>query len=137
MSPSSGRLKALIESNAQEIVKLNARIRETFAHRNRSPEHWREWKRACESFHSRYNELSFPGGLEGAVERLLAGDQDTMEATICFLEVRPYFFRSGYMFESLFRKARHAPLSTEQRTRLEQVAQARAAWRATKAAAKS
>lgn len=56
------------------------------------------------------------------MERLIEGDLETMEAAICFLEVRPYFFRSGYMFDGLLRKVKHAPLSLEQRARLQVVA---------------
>lgn len=60
----------------------------------------------------------------------MAGDPETMEAAICFLEVRPYFFRSGYMFDHLIRKTRHAPLSEEQRMRWQGVYDKREAWRA-------
>jgi hypothetical protein len=65
-----------------------------------------------------YDALAFPGGWEGATCRLLAGDPECMEAAICFLEVRPYFYHSGYMFNSLLRKAKRAPLDPEQLERL-------------------
>jgi hypothetical protein len=55
-----------------------------------------------------------------------------MEATICFLEVRPYFFRSGYMFDALLRRAKHAPLSPEQSARLQVVVAGLRAWKASK-----
>ncbi len=131
----SDHLKSLIQTNAAEITRLHSRIHETFEQRDRNPEKRREWQRACEVFHSRYNELAFPGGFDGALDRMLAGDPETLEAAICFLELRPYFFRSGYMFESILRKAKRSPLNQEQATRLQHVIQALAAWRASKAAA--
>ena len=65
----------------------------------------------------------------------MAGDPESMEAAICFLELRPYFFRSGYMFESILRRAKRAPLSQEQVARLQHVIQALAAWRSKRSAA--
>lgn len=125
----SDKIKALIEKNAVEVSRLNKRVHETFALRDVSPEKREEWKQACEVFHRRYDELSFPGGYEGAMDRLVAGDLETMEATICFLEIRPYFFRSGYMFDALLRKAKHAPLSLEQRARLQVVVDEVRVWK--------
>ncbi len=130
----SDHLKLLIQSNAEEVTRLHSRVHETFTQRDRSPDKRREWERACEIFHSRYNELAFPGGFEGALDRIVTGDPDSMEAAICFLEVRPYFFRSGYMFESILRKTKRAPLSQEQVARLQYVIQALAAWRSKRAA---
>lgn len=52
-----------------------------------------------------------------------------MEAAICFLEVRPYFYHSGYMFNSLLRKAKRAPLDPEQLERLGRVLDKLAQWK--------
>ena len=131
----SDRLKLLIKSNGDEIVRLHALVHKTFAQRDRGPDRRKDWERACEIFHSRYDELAFPGGFNGALERIVAGETEAMEAAICFLELRPYFFRSGYMFESILRKAKRAPLSQEQSARLQHVVEALAAWRASKASA--
>lgn len=128
----SDHLKSLIETNSAEIVKMHSRIKETLALRGKSEQRRHEWERACEIFHSRYDILSFPGGFSGALDRILAGDPEAMEAAICFLELRPYFFRSGYMFDSILRKAKRAPLTKEQAARLQHVLQSLAAWRARK-----
>jgi hypothetical protein len=76
--------------------------------------------------------LAFPGGLDGAYERIVSGDPEAMETAICFLELRPYYFRSGYMFEDILRKCKRAPLSPEQASRLETVREQLAEWRRTK-----
>lgn len=132
MTDATDRLKAQIRGNADEIARLHARIHETVRKRGQSEAKRQLWQRACQEFHARYDRLAFPGGLTGAFERLAAGDPETMEAAICFVELRPYFFRSGYLFEKLLRKARHAPLTEAQAARLETVRTARDAWRTTR-----
>jgi hypothetical protein len=125
----SARLKETILKNAAEVVRLHSRIHETLKQRNESPKKQREWEAACAEFHTRYSILAFPGGYAGALERITAGDPNTMEAAICFLECRPYFFRSGYMFKDILRRCRRAPLSTAQADRFRVIEQKWAEWR--------
>ncbi len=112
--------------SAKELVRLKARIDETFQHRDDSQELWAAWQRACADFHSRFDRLAFPGGYESAGVRILAGDQAAIESALQFLEVRPYFFRSGYMRTALMRKLKRAVLTAPQAARLgEQAAEQR------------
>jgi len=108
-------------ANAEEIQRLNARVNETAKVRDRSPEDHRNWQLACETFHSRYDALAFPGGYAGALERIVAGEPEAIEAALCFLEARPCFFRSGYMFKDILRKTKRPALSGQQAARLAQV----------------
>jgi len=126
---SSDRIKQAMLQNAEEIKRLTARINETVRHRSESRDKYREWESACDEFHTRYGTLAFPRGYDGALERIVAGDEQAMEAAICFLECRPYFFRSGYMFQAILRKVRRAPLSPDQAQRLQRVLQRLAEWR--------
>jgi len=134
----SEQLKSKFRENAAEIVRLHARIRETFALRDRGPVQYAEWERACAEFHQRYDALAFPGGYEGAtdrkgaLDRIETGDPDAMEAAICFLECRPYFFRSGYMFTSIFRRCKRAPISSKQAARFQIVMDRFSEWKRTK-----
>ena len=129
----SDSLRLLIQRNAEELSLLHSRINETVKFRGHSLAETREWERACEEFHARYSDLAFPGGYSGALDRIVAGDPETMEGAICFLEVRPYFFRSGYMFKDILRKAKRAPLSEDQATRLAEILRRLTVWRASKA----
>jgi hypothetical protein len=115
----SDRIKQSIRESAAEIVRLHSHVHETLTEREKSPEKRREWEKACAEFHSRYDRLAFPGGYTGALQRISSGDPAAVEAGICFLECRPYFFRSGYMFKDILRGCRRAELSSEQATRLE------------------
>jgi hypothetical protein len=118
-----------ITNNAAEIQRLHADLHKKHKLRAQGPTALADWQTAAAIFHNRYNDLAFPGGYDGALDRLLAGDVLAMEATICFLELRPFFFRSGYMFKDLLRKARKAPLTKDQRKRLEVVERAVLQWR--------
>lgn len=107
--------------NADRINQLKARIDETVKYRDKSDHKRKEWEKACSDFHSQYDALAFPGGYDGALQLIVEGDPKAMEAATCFLECRPYFFRSGYMFKDILRKAKRAPLSGNQKKRLDGV----------------
>ena len=108
------KLIQLVQLNAQQIVTLQNRVKGAFALRDNGKE-WREiWEEACVEFHSRYDKLAFPGGIEGARERLRAGEEEAIEYALAFLEVRPYFFRSGYMYKDFMRVLKNCPLTDSQ-----------------------
>jgi len=122
-------LKQVILANADELRRLNARINETYQLLNK-PDGARNWQQACEAFHSNYDRLAFPGGYDGALERLKMSDPATVDAALCFLEVRPFFFRSGYMFKDILRKVKRCAVNREQAERLERIVVAYDAYRA-------
>jgi hypothetical protein len=130
--------KEMILRNAKGIVHLHSRIRETFTLRSQSAEARRKWEQACAEFHARYDGLAFPGGYQGggALNRISNGDPEAMEAAVCFLEVHPYIFRSGYMVKDILRRCRQAPLSSRQTERLKAVERKLQEWRQRKLAKK-
>jgi hypothetical protein len=127
-------LRATIERNAAEVVRLHKAIGDAYAKRQRGPRELQAWRDACAQFHQRYDELAFPGGALSAWERIACGEEQAIEAALCFLEIRPYFFRSGYMYKDFMRKLKHAPLSPVQQERYDRVAAAFANWKASKRA---
>jgi hypothetical protein len=135
MPHKSDLMKSVFRANAAEISRLHSRIGETFKERDKSTEKREEWKRACAVFHLRYQDLAFPGGERSAGARILAGDAEAIEAALCFIELRPYFFRSGYMYQDFLRKLNRAPLSQEQASRFASVKAAYHAWKVAKRAA--
>jgi len=126
------RLQESIRENAEEIGRLHVRIKETARLRNRSPEDLRNWQQACEAFHARYDELAFPGGYGNALERIAASEPAAVDAALCFLGVRPFFFRSGYMYKDILRKTKRAALNKQQATRLERIVAAYEQYRPTR-----
>jgi len=118
------QVKQSIIANAEEIRSLHARIEQTVRHRDRSPQDRRAWELACQTFHSRHDALAFPGGYQNALERIVAGDSSAVDAALCFLEVRPFFFRSGYMYKDILRKVKRAALTQQQGERLARIVSA-------------
>ena len=105
----------------KEINRLRNRIHETYQSRLKNEHKLKEWKSACEEFHSKFEKLAFPGGLDGAYERILDGEAKAIEAALCFIELRPFFFRSGYMYKDILRKLNKAPLKSDERSRYQVV----------------
>jgi DNA repair exonuclease SbcCD ATPase subunit len=95
-----------IARNAEEISRLHSRIKETLRRRAQSDSARQQWKEACAEFHARYDLLAFPGGLneETFFDQLGKSDPVITEWALCFLELRPYFFRSGYVWQKLLRR---------------------------------
>ena len=122
-------------AKAQEITRLHKRIHETVRYLHKSKEQTESWETACKEFHARYDMLAFPGGYSTAIPRIRANDPAALEAAICFVECRPYFFRSGYMYKELLQKLKRADLSPQQADRFERVLIACEAWKAAKRAA--
>jgi hypothetical protein len=121
-------MKDIIEANGREVTRLHRRMHETYALRDESEAHRRDWEAACDEFRRRYDALAFPGGYTEAGRRIANVERNTVEAALCFLELRPYYFRSGYMYDALLRKMKRAPLTEPQRARLDEVLRLRAAW---------
>jgi hypothetical protein len=125
-------IRAQIAANAAEITRLMRRIDASVLLRDKSPADRAAWEADCAELHRRYNSLAFPGGYGEALEKFHVGDPSVIEPTLCFLEQRPYFFRSGYMFTTLMRRVKRADLTKGQRQRLEAVLARQAAWKARK-----
>lgn len=130
MRADTATVRQQIADGAREIARLDARIHETCKSRDNDPASHAAWKAACAEFHARYNELAFPGGYVDAVARMHSGDADTIEAALCFLELRPYFFRSGYMHQRLLRKIKRAPVDSAQTERLKKIVRQAEEWKA-------
>ena len=124
------QLRAIMIENAAEINRLHRRVHETAKRRSESEGLRREWSQACDEFHRQYSELWIPGGRNpGFYERILAGDPAAIEVALCFLEVRPYFFRSGYHWKTILQKCKRAPMSGEQAERFAKLVEKYAEWK--------
>ncbi len=110
-----------IATNAESLRNLNRRIHETFARRSLSNKERGEWSNACAQFHSNYDFLFYPGG-ERRWAAFLARDSSEVETAVTFLEVDPYFFRSGYMKQVMWNRLKSIELARSQSARLEEVA---------------
>lgn len=130
MSHPRAPMERLIRANADEINRLRQLIRDTAGARWRGPEERERHAAACAEFHQNYARLAFPGGYANALKRLAEHDPNTLDVALTFLEVRPYFFRSGYMWKTLLKRAQRVAMGTKQHARLQKILDAYAAYRA-------
>ena len=111
------KYRELILDNCIEINRLKKNIDSTFNVKNKK----NEWREACAEFHENYNQLCFWNGVSDYRTEIRNGNQDAIEYYITFIELRPYFFRSGYIYQDLIRVLRNVKLSKSHRARFERV----------------
>lgn len=122
-------LKNIIKKHGKLCHYLHQQIHITYQNAHKGTKEREAWHLACKNFQQQYDNLAFPGGENTLYQRLAEGDFYTMEAAICFLEVRPYFFRSGYIYQKLMRKLKYVSLTQEQKARYEDVKQRYQLWK--------
>lgn len=115
----------LVETNAAKLRTLHEAIKKTWENRHTDEKSASAWKQACLTFHASFNALAFPGGLDRAMSLLPKNDPSIIEEAIRFLEVDPFFFRSGYIKSDLIKHLRHVSLNNDQKKRLQKVILAR------------
>jgi hypothetical protein len=115
------RFTNVIEGNAAELRTLEEEVHRTRKQLGRG----QEWSDASGRFFAAFDRLAFPGGLAKAIDLLPKCDLNTIESAVRFLEVDPWFFRSGYIKADLLRHLRRVPLTEDQKLRLQKVVIAR------------
>ncbi|WP_339074642.1 hypothetical protein [Teredinibacter turnerae] len=108
--------KQMIHREGEEIARLHSEVHETCKNRSKD---LIGWKRACEKFHSYVSPMD--KYIDIAYEEKCYSDFELLEFAICFLEVDPLFFRSGYVKEELLRKLKRTELNVGQIKRLNAV----------------
>lgn len=121
-------LKRMMLDNAEKINRIMVRIKETVRSRDNGPSQEKAWRDACRDLHEKYDDLAFPYDLRTVEAGLVAGDTNIVDAVLCFLEIRPYYFRSGYFFSWFLRRMKRAKLTKESRARYEAVLARQREW---------
>ncbi|HLB94236.1 MAG TPA: hypothetical protein VJJ81_03225 [Candidatus Babeliales bacterium] len=105
-------LTSIILQNAQTLNQLHDAIRRTVKKRTENPQAWQE---ACAAFHEAWDNHAFPrGGVERGLALLKEHDPETITTAIIYLNADPYFFRSGYIKQSIAHLLKQAPLTYKQ-----------------------
>ena len=102
-----------IKQNAIEINRLKQSIQQSHNVKNKHD----EWAENCREYNEKYFGLCFWNGLWDYRKEIRSGNLEAIEYYICFIEVRPYFFRSGYMYNDLMRVFKNIELTTDHRRR--------------------
>ncbi|MBA3954976.1 hypothetical protein H0X48_06680 [Candidatus Dependentiae bacterium] len=112
------KLASLILNNAQTITALVTKVNQSYKDKVKHP---LTWQQATEQLQSLYDQLAFPGGLEHGLQLLKAQDPNTTQIAIDYLEVNPYFFRSGYIKEKIIRLLKKINVSEQQKKQLQEI----------------
>lgn len=110
---------SLIRTEAEEIEHLREKIHTTFPLRDRHKKGYEEWHQACKAFHS-YQSRLWPY-LDRVYKEPSYTDTELQEFVLTFLEIDPWFFRSGYHKEEMLRRIKRSPLKKAQQVRLRAV----------------
>ena len=113
-------LRRIIETDARRIEELRAEVLRRAGQRDSSAITRDAWQKACQAFHDEFLLRSFPGGYD-AIASIREGDGTAIETALQFLEVDPWFFRSGYIKADVARALANAPLDEEQKARVRNV----------------
>ena len=129
--PHRNKIHDEILRGTEEINRLHRRLHEVFKSRDANEDAHLEWKQAAE-FRARYHLLAFPFGFdeEQFFAVLNRNDRGVVEWAVSFLEARPHFIRSGYVWTKLLRRLKHVELSIEQQQRFDNVLSRYRDWRA-------
>jgi hypothetical protein len=111
--------ETLIRTEAANLTRLHQKIHETLPYRRKHRKGYKDWKAACEAFHS-YKSPLFTY-IRRAYEEKHYADEDILEFVVCFLELDPWFFRSGYFKEKMLRKLGSSTLPEHFERRLREV----------------
>ena len=105
----------LIKTESKRLLELHQNVHRTFKDKQGNPE---AWSNACSEFNS------YISPLDSHVEAfysLSPINSESVEFGVQFLEINPFFFRSGYIKEQILNKLKRVVLTKPQSTRLRKV----------------
>ena len=94
-----------IAESTSRLAELHRRFKEAVQQRSE------DYASARDLFLGRYDQLAFPGGLAKRLQELERQAPEAVEDAICFLEVDPWFHRSGYIKETILHRIKRCPLT--------------------------
>ena len=112
--------RSQIERTARVITAQWQNIHNTAAVRWKNPEATKTWVDACMTFHRATLPTDYLW-LDETRTRIKNGDREAIEDALLFLEVDPWYFRSGYLKERLIRSLKQAPLTEQDKERIRQI----------------
>jgi hypothetical protein len=122
-------LKRQILEHAVQLRQAQALVRETFDNREAGPAQHKAWEDACYAFHISYGKAMavYDGDLQADLKEQRP---EAIEFALSFLECRPYFFRSGYLWKEILRWVKRLPMRQSQAKRRDTILERYAAYRA-------
>ncbi|MCE5198779.1 MAG: hypothetical protein ABFD54_10455 [Armatimonadota bacterium] len=95
-------------------------INETYSQRQQNQETWAAWKEACADFHQTRVATDYLWSDKVRL-KIKNGDREVINDALLYLEVDPWYFRSGYLKERLIDALKSAPLTNEDVNRIQNI----------------
>lgn len=111
--------RKMIAKCEAEVNELHQKLRKTVEHREKSSHQHEQWQRAAKRFreyHSPVYDI-----VEQCLKFGLLHDQKLREFAFEYINLDPYFFRSGYMLESLLQRVKKLPLTDSEKTSIQRL----------------
>lgn len=109
----------LIAEEGGRLGELHAQVHRTFRRRDLDAESRLEWERAADAFRSYVSRMD--RYIERASQKDRYSDKNLLEFVVCFLEVDPWFYRSGYLKEAFLTRLKRSDLDETTQARLRRV----------------
>jgi hypothetical protein len=109
----------LIAEEGARLGELHARVHRTFLHRDHDEKSRLEWDAACYAF--RVYESRMDRHIQRARKAARYSERRLLEFVVCFLEVDPWFFGSGYLKETFLTRLKQSALDEATQGRLRRV----------------
>ncbi len=122
-------LKQDILERAARVRHAHAVVNETFLLRDKGPSYRKAWQDACSAFHE-YAGDAFAPYRDDLKADLAEGRPEAIEFALSFLECRPYYYRSGYLYRNILRWVKRLPMSQLQAKRRDLILACYAEYRA-------
>ena len=110
---------ALIAEEGAKLGELHAQVHRTFLHRSRDAKSRLEWERACDAFHSYVSRLG--PYIERACKKDRYANRNLLEFVVCFLEIDPWFYSSGYLKQIFLTRLKRSDFDEATKERLRRV----------------
>ena len=111
--------RQLIIDEAAKLNELHEKVHESYSYRGKGAKGYRVWEEACKLFHKYESPLD--EYLEKACSAKKYDDNDLLEFVVQFLELDPWFFRSGYLKQIFLTKIKRSNISETMKSRLRNV----------------
>lgn len=96
----------LIRDESAKLQQLHAAVHTTWVHKDRDAKSRRAWSDACNAFHTYASAIDRQ--FDRACDERQYSDREVIEFSICFLDVDPRFFRSGYLKQELLTRLKRS-----------------------------
>jgi len=106
-----------IKQVEKDINHLTEEVSRLFLLRDKSSLAWEDWSKACEAWHNYQSPTSFLWTKEFKAS-IKENDEMAVSEAILYLEVDPYYFRSGYLKERLLSLLKASKLSQRSKARI-------------------